>query len=310
MLDIQHTPCNSNFSAYDLNRLSCEGSPIMMSPGTSPLSPRPNGLSPTTHPRLSQTGLIGSLKDLSEFAAFKSNSGLVKAIIISGDRLFTGHQDGKVRVWRAPTHKRIGTMPNFFDIFKASIRPRLKNRKDLLPVKHADAISCLSIDHDRRFLDSASWDRTSNRRGRVHGLRGRESEGVAEGGQKWGEGEARVHADAAESGVCSDGAGGEWGRVGGLHWVFGRAGELLGADIYVWMREGAVHTCLSVLTGHNWSVKCLAVEKDTEMKWVLYNGSLDKSVKVWSMSETAPNIGRMGVVQGDFNWDSIPSAMY
>lgn len=39
-------------------------------------------------------------KDMKEFSAFKSNSGLVKAIIISGDKIFTGHQDGKVRVWK------------------------------------------------------------------------------------------------------------------------------------------------------------------------------------------------------------------
>ncbi|KAH0734091.1 hypothetical protein KY285_009798 [Solanum tuberosum] len=37
---------------------------------------------------------------MKEFSAFKSNSGLVKAIIISGDKIFTGHQDGKVRVWK------------------------------------------------------------------------------------------------------------------------------------------------------------------------------------------------------------------
>ncbi|KAK1320328.1 hypothetical protein QJS10_CPA03g01584 [Acorus calamus] len=29
-----------------------------------------------------------------------SNSGVVKAIVISGERIFTGHQDGKIRVWR------------------------------------------------------------------------------------------------------------------------------------------------------------------------------------------------------------------
>lgn len=35
-------------------------------------------------------------KNQKEFSGFKSNSGLVKAIIISGERIFTGHQDGKV----------------------------------------------------------------------------------------------------------------------------------------------------------------------------------------------------------------------
>lgn len=89
-------------------------------------------------------------------------------------------------------------------------------------------------------------------------------------------------------------------------------------NICVWRREGSVHTCLSVLTGHNGPVKCLAVEQDKkaagEKKWVVYSGSLDKSVKVWSVSESAPDLQQMGLMQqnvgGDFNWESIPSAKY
>lgn len=85
--------------------------------------------------------------------------------------------------------------------------------------------------------------------------------------------------------------------------------------ICVWRREGAVHTCLSVLTGHTGPVKCLTVEKDKEAaadgdkKWVVYSGSLDKSVKVWSVSEMAPEL-QMGSMPPNSNWDSIPSAKY
>jgi len=72
------------------------------------------------------------------------------------------------------------------------------------------------------------------------------------------------------------------------------AGKLLfsgAADkkICVWRREGKVHTCVSVLTGHTGPVKCLAVvepsggeeEDGGDGRLVLYSGSLDKSVKVW-----------------------------
>ncbi|KAE9600060.1 putative [Myosin heavy-chain] kinase transcription factor WD40-like family [Lupinus albus] len=61
--------------------------------------------------------------------------------------------------------------------------------------------------------------------------------------------------------------------------------------ICVWRRDGMIHTCMSVLTGHDGPVKCLAVEEDREAaargdpRWVVYSGSLDKSVKVWSVSE-------------------------
>ncbi|KAK9048167.1 hypothetical protein SSX86_032870, partial [Deinandra increscens subsp. villosa] len=76
------------------------------------------------------------------------------------------------------------------------------------------------------------------------------------------------------------------------------AGNLLfsgSADktICVWKKEGNVHNCLSVLTGHTGPVKCLTVERDAgksseEVKWVVYSGSLDKSVKVWNVSEKSP----------------------
>ncbi|KAH7833013.1 hypothetical protein Vadar_002363 [Vaccinium darrowii] len=69
-------------------------------------------------------------------------------------------------------------------------------------------------------------------------------------------------------------------------------------SICVWRREdGGDHTWLSVLSGHCGPVKCLAVEEDREpskgsddRRWVVYSGSLDKSVKVWRVSEQFPGI--------------------
>ncbi|WOK92234.1 hypothetical protein Cni_G00925 [Canna indica] len=67
--------------------------------------------------------------------------------------------------------------------------------------------------------------------------------------------------------------------------------------ICVWRREGGVHSCISVLSGHTGPIKCLAVEPDAGAKeyggsassgWVVYSGSLDKSVKVWRVAERAP----------------------
>lgn len=120
---------SSNFSSYDPNRMSAEASPILMSPWNqaSPFQPSPwfsGGMDGSNQPK---NGLIGSLvreeghiyslaadgdllytgsdsknirvwRNLKEFTAFKSNSGLVKAIILCGDKIFTGHQDGKVGI--------------------------------------------------------------------------------------------------------------------------------------------------------------------------------------------------------------------
>lgn len=65
--------------------------------------------------------------------------------------------------------------------------------------------------------------------------------------------------------------------------------------ICVWRREAGAHICLSVLNGHTGPVKCLAAEKDPEStldegQYILYSGSLDKSVKIWRVSEQAPDM--------------------
>ncbi|CAH8329386.1 unnamed protein product [Eruca vesicaria subsp. sativa] len=68
-------------------------------------------------------------------------------------------------------------------------------------------------------------------------------------------------------------------------------------NICVWRRDPSdgSHDCVSVLTGHTGPVKCLAVEEEQayysggkvctvnegDRKWIVYSGSLDKSVKVW-----------------------------
>ncbi|XAR72855.1 [Myosin heavy-chain] kinase [Bertholletia excelsa] len=66
--------------------------------------------------------------------------------------------------------------------------------------------------------------------------------------------------------------------------------------ICVWRRnEGGDHTFLSVLSGHSGPVKCLAVEEDPkessakgDQPWIMYSGSLDRSIRVWRVSERLP----------------------
>lgn len=410
---------HSSFSGYDVNRLSGEMSPMMMSPWNqnSPFTKSPWSKFDENVPQnVPQNGLIGSLvreeghiyslaakedllytgsdsknirvwKNMKEFTAFKSNSGLVKAIIISGDKIFTGHQDGKVRVWKInpknpSVHKRSGTLPTFFDIFKASMKPsnyvEVKRNRTALWIKHVDAISCLSMNQEQGLLYSASWDRTfkvwrvENSKclesvkahddavnSVVASVEGLVYTGSADGTVKvWrreSSGKSVKHhfiqtlltQECAVTALAvnksgsvvycgsSDGLVNFWEREkelthGGVlkgHKLavlcLAAAGNLVfsgSADktICVWRRDGNVHTCLSVLTGHTGPVKCLAVEEDKDsstgdQRWVVYSGSLDKSVKVWSVSEIAPDLRNMVNMQqghGDSPWDSIPSAKY
>lgn len=394
--------------SYDPSRMSCEGSPMLMSPWnqTSPYSKSP--WSQQYDDALPPNSLIGSLvreeghiyslaaagellytgsdsknirvwKNLKEFSGFKSNSGLVKAIIISGQKIFTGHQDGKIRVWkinpRNPSvHKRAGTLPTLMDIFKCSVKPsnyvEVRRRRTALWIKHTDAISCLSLSDDKTLLYSASWDRTlkvwriENSKcvesinahddavnSVVATVEGLVFTGAADGTVKvWKrelQGKATKHAFVQklleqESAVTalavnssgsilycgsSDGLVNFWEREkqfshGGVlkgHKLavlcIAAAGGLVfsgSADktICVWRRDGVIHTCLSVLTGHTGPVKCLAVEEDREsldrdQRWVVYSGSLDKSVKVWSVSDLTQTVDIQQQQYVDV--DSLPS---
>ncbi|OAY22862.1 protein JINGUBANG [Manihot esculenta] len=395
---------NSSASAvapgsFDSNRLSCEGSPMTMSPWNNTTSSNKSPWNPFDE-NLSQNGLIGSLvreeghiyslaatkdllytgsdsknirvwKNLKEFSGFKSSSGLVKAIIILGEKIFTGHQDGKIRVWKVSpknpsVHKRSGTLPTLKDIFKSSIKPsnyiQVRNHRTALWIKHSDAVSCLSFNEDNTLLYSASWDRSfkvwrisdSKCLGSVSAHDDAVNSIVASS-------EAMVFTGSADGTVkvwkreqhgkttkhnmlqtllkqecavtalavnpsgsvlycgSSDGVVNFWEREkqlahGGVlkgHKLavlcLAAAGNLLfsgSADksICVWRREGSIHMCLSVLTGHTGPVKCLAVEEDREQskdgdqRWVVYSGSLDKSIKVWSVSELAPDVNQMAVM--------------
>ncbi|TMW92645.1 hypothetical protein EJD97_012748 [Solanum chilense] len=418
--DVRH----SSFSAYDPNRLSEDGSPPMLSPWNQTCVPFTksswHNLDDNFPKNLPQNGLIGSLvreeghiyslaakndilytgsdsknirvwKDMKEFSAFKSNSGLVKAIIIAGEKIFTGHQDGKVRVWKVQSknpnnHKRAGSLPKLMDLFKASIKPsnyvEVKRNRTTLWIKHCDAISCLSMDHSEGLLYSASWDRTFKvwkvdkskclESVKAHddavncvvaSVDGIVYTGSADGTVKVWKRESNgktvhhvfvqtlLNQECAVTALAvnkpgsvvysgsSDGLLNFWEREkqklthGGVlkgHKLavlcLAAAGNMVfsgSADknIIVWKRDGPVHMCLSILTGHNGPVKCLAVEEDkessstgSEKKWVVYSGSLDKSVKVWSVSEMANNLHQMATMQQngqkDNSWDSIPSVKY
>lgn len=389
---------------------SGENSPLVMSPWNHPSSPFAK--SPWTKSSspmgLPQNGLIGSMvreeghvyslaatgnllytgsdsknirvwKNLKAYSGFKSNSGLVKAIVISGEKIFTGHQDGKIRVWRVSPknpklHKRIGSLPTFKDFLKSSINPKnyvkVRRKRSVLRIKHFDAVSCLSLDQDQGLLYSGSWDKTLKvwrisdskclESIRAHddainavvaGFAGLVFTGSADGTVKvWhrqlhGKGtkhlflQTLLNQETAITSLAvntegaiiycgsSDGLVNFWEREkhlkhGGVlrghkHAVLclATAGNLVfsgSADksICVWRREGGIHTCLSVLTGHTGPVKCLAVEEDQEstkgdQRWIVYSGSLDKSVKIWRVSEQAPDIQQMRLMAQNY----VPSPL-
>ena len=105
---------------------------------------------------------------MEDFAGFKSSSGLVKAIVVFKDRVFTGHQDGRIRVWRGngrkSSYKRVGNLPTTRDLLMKSINPRnyvqVRRHRNVPWIKHYDAVSCMSVDVGQGLLYSGSWDKT------------------------------------------------------------------------------------------------------------------------------------------------------
>lgn len=300
-------------------------------------------------------------KNQKEFAGFKSNSGLVKAIVIANNKIFTGHQDGKIRIWKISSknpsnYKRVGTLPKFTDFVKSSMRPsnyvEVRRHKNMVWLKHFDAISCLTLNEDQSLLYSSSWDKTFKVwrisdykclesvtahddavNSIVAGFDGLVFTGSADGTVKvWrretqGKGTKHFFSQTLLKQECavtalvlnrdatviysgsSDGFVNLWERQN--HLAHGgvlkghklavlcltTAGSLVisgSADmgICVWRRLGSDHIWLSFLTGHSGPVKCLAAQKEGETisgeRWILYSGSLDKSMKIWQILENAP----------------------
>lgn len=289
---------------YDPSRMSCEGSPMTMSPWnqTGPFS---NPAWSNFEENLPQNGLIGSLvreeghiyslaatkdllytgsdsknirvwKNLKEFCGFKASSGLVKAIVISGEKIFTGHQDGKIRVWKVSpknqsVHKRSGTLPTLKDIFKSSIKPsnyvEVRRHRTALWIKHSDAVSCMSLDQDNGLLYSASWDRTF-KVWRISDSKCLES--------------VNAHEDAVNSVVTS---------AEGL--IFTGSAD---GTVKVWKREqhgkGTKHSLAQMLLKQECAVTALAVNTSSS---IVYCGSSDGLVNFW---EREKQLSHGGVLKG------------
>ncbi|GJN16760.1 hypothetical protein PR202_gb03781 [Eleusine coracana subsp. coracana] len=120
--------------------------------------------------------------DLRRFARFGGHhhgvgEGSVKALAASGGRVFSAHQDGRVRVWRVSRRpgsenafKLVAALPTPRDVLGRIFRQASydavhpargggghRHRRRLW-IEHADSISCLAV-HDGA-LYSGSWDRT------------------------------------------------------------------------------------------------------------------------------------------------------
>ncbi|KAK9119603.1 hypothetical protein Scep_017696 [Stephania cephalantha] len=213
-----------------------------------------------------------------------SSSGAVKTLAVSGNKLMSGHQDHKIRVWQveAPfdTHhhqqqhqkqyKRLATLPTLSDrvtkLIPAKNYVQVRRHKKSTWVHHVDAVSSLAISPDGSLLYSVSWDRTL-KIWRASDFKCLESINKA-------------HDDAINAIALSN---------NGL--IFTGSAD---KKIKVWRKiEGdKKHSLVGTLEKHESAVNALAISSDGS---TLYSGACDRSIVVWAARDGGGN-GEMVVV--------------
>uniref|UniRef100_A0ACD5XFN5 Uncharacterized protein n=1 Tax=Avena sativa TaxID=4498 RepID=A0ACD5XFN5_AVESA len=263
--------------------------------------------------------------DLRLFARFGGGAGegAVKALAAAGGRVFSAHQDGRVRVWRVSRRsenafKLVAALPTARDylgrVFRqASYVQTRRGTRRRLWIEHADSISCLAVSVQDGVVYSGSWDRTL-KVWRMADLRCLES--------------VRAHDDAinavaADCGVVysasADGRVKAWekGKIAGsthsllsvlvardgVSWnavavsaaASGRRVYAAGSDGHVlaWDRHGGKQWNLAFdVKAHGMAVLCLCVAGD-----LVCTGSADKTIGLWRRQPDG-GLAKLGAVGG------------
>ncbi|KAA8519150.1 hypothetical protein F0562_013376 [Nyssa sinensis] len=255
--------------------------------------------------------IVWQQPDLRQFTKFGHGDGSVKALVTVGNKVFTAHQDSRIRVWKVSRSSEnifrlVDTLPTTKDylgkFMKQSNYVQTRRHHKRLWIEHADSISCLTVYNG--LIYSGSWDKTL-KVWRISDLKCLES--------------IKAHDDAINGLVASKGivysasADGKikaWGKEGksshslkGIleghkdislnsvivsedgRLVYGGGSDGGSADknISIWKRETNGGLCrVGVIRGHEGPIKCLqASPNSVGGGFMLYSGSLDKSLRVW-----------------------------
>ncbi|KAG5049802.1 hypothetical protein JHK85_010905 [Glycine max] len=206
-----------------------------------------------------------------------AGKGAVKSLVIQSNKLFSAHQDNKIRVWKISNnddddhhqkYTHVATLPTLGDRASKILIPKnkvqIRRHKKCTWVHHVDTVSALALSKDGALLYSVSWDRTL---------------------KIWKtkdftclESLANAHDDAINAvAVSYDGC------------VYTGSAD---KRIKVWKKFAGEkkHTLIETLEKHNSGVNALALSSDEN---VLYSGACDRAILVW---EKEGDDGKMGVV--------------
>ncbi|MCE3050595.1 hypothetical protein HAX54_047634 [Datura stramonium] len=111
--------------------------------------------------------IVWQQPDLRQFTKFGTGDGSVKALVTVGSKVFTAHQDSKIRVWKVSRRSEnvfrlVDTLPTKKDylgkFMKQSNYVQTRRHHKKLWIEHADSISCLAVCNG--YIYSGSWDKS------------------------------------------------------------------------------------------------------------------------------------------------------
>ncbi|KDP26704.1 hypothetical protein JCGZ_17862 [Jatropha curcas] len=214
-----------------------------------------------------------SCKLLDTFNDKDSSSGSVKSISFCGGKIFTAHQDCKIRVWKmtiTKEHKLLTVLPTVNDRLRRCILPKnyinVRRHKKLLWIEHADAVTALAVNNG--LIYSVSWDRYL-KIWRASDFRCLES--------------IKAHDDAVNAvAVAADGT------------VYTGSAD---CRIRVWAKpfNEKRHSLIATLEKHKSAINALALSADGS---VLFSGACDRSILVWEREDSANHMVVTGALRG------------
>ncbi|XVF50261.1 hypothetical protein PTKIN_Ptkin04bG0082100 [Pterospermum kingtungense] len=189
--------------------------------------------------------------------------GAVKSLVVLADKLFSAHQDHKIRVWKITNDDtdnqkctRLATLPTLSDRAMKLLLPKnhvqIRRHKTSTWVHHVDTVSALALSRDKTLIYSVSWDRTL-KIWRTSDFKCLESI-------------TNAHEDAINA-VASSSDGD----------VYTGSTD---KKIKVWRKNSGEknHSLVATLEKHNSGINALAISLDGS---TLYSGASDRSIVVW-----------------------------
>ncbi|CAI9785120.1 unnamed protein product [Fraxinus pennsylvanica] len=211
------------------------------------------------------------------FSGDNISSGAVKSVAFCDGKIFTAHQDCKIRVWKLTIHKKhklITSLPTLEDRFRKFILPqnyvKVRRHKKKLWIEHHDAVSGLAV--YKNSVSSISWDK-SLKIWRGSDFRCAES--------------ITAHDDSINAVIVSN---------DGIIYT-GSADKRIkvwGTTLVQEKKEKKIHL-IATLEKHKSAVNALALNSARN---ILFSGACDRSILVWEREDSANYMVVSGALRG------------